>query len=55
MAMRGRPTTDLTQPVHEQDHILGPSDADVTLVEYGDLNAPTRAKAPVPHACYKKA
>lgn len=35
------------EPVHEGDHVRGPADAAVTIVEYGDYDCPhTRASKP---------
>jgi protein-disulfide isomerase len=35
----------LTVPVNESDHILGPQDARVTVVKYGDFECPDCAKS----------
>jgi NhaA family Na+:H+ antiporter len=32
-------------PVHERDHVRGPADADVTIVEYGDYDCPHTRRA----------
>ena len=43
--MNRRHSFELTVPVSDTDHSIGPADASVTLVEYGDLECPNCKQA----------
>lgn len=39
-AMMNEKTVELAIPIHEHDHVIGPADAPVTVVNYGDYECP---------------
>jgi NhaA family Na+:H+ antiporter len=45
MHLQGRTTMDLTRPATSQDHVLGPLEAKVVLVEYADYECPLSGRA----------